>query len=521
MTNLTLPRPAEESRTLAFLERWAAAWFARPRRTGAFVITSHFAVWTLVPALVNPNLPLDVIEGLAWGHAWQWGYPKHPPLSGWMLELASGLHPGHDWPLYALSAGAISVALWAVWRLARDLFAPVPALIALMLMEGVIYHTFTSPEFNANVALLPFWALALLCLWRGLNGAGLPVWALCGFFIGLAFLAKYFTFFLILAVALLFLTAPFRAHLRRPGPYLAAVAAAVVVAPHLWWALQHDFVTVGYGIARATAENRGWFSQHVAGPLRFALAQVLAMLPLVLLFSSLGRPRWRPPADRAQRYFFIVVALLPLFAVLLIAAATGWRLRSMWGTPLLLLAAPMMVLWCAPAFHGARLGRFLGVWIVIFALGPLVYGGLALLEPHLVGKGKRVHFPGRDLAARLDAEWQTLAYGPLETIVGNEWLAGNAAFYGRDRPQVMLNGSTAQSPWIDPDALRARGGLLVWPAFDANGTAVTLDGSGLADIAPAECLEEKRPISLRWRTGAPLPPLSIGWAVLHPQGTCS
>ena len=45
-----------------------------------FLLT-HLVVWTLVPFFSNKNLPLDVIEALAWGSNLGWGWDKHPPLS--------------------------------------------------------------------------------------------------------------------------------------------------------------------------------------------------------------------------------------------------------------------------------------------------------------------------------------------------------------------------------------------------------------------------------------------------------
>src|SRR5579859_7538300 len=45
----------------------------------------HLALWTLVPTLLCRNLPLDVLEGIAYGQHWQWGYWKHPPLP-WILD---------------------------------------------------------------------------------------------------------------------------------------------------------------------------------------------------------------------------------------------------------------------------------------------------------------------------------------------------------------------------------------------------------------------------------------------------
>ena len=48
----------------------------------------HLAVWVLVPVLTHPNAPLDVVEIVYWGHEWQWGYVKHPPLPSWLSEAA-------------------------------------------------------------------------------------------------------------------------------------------------------------------------------------------------------------------------------------------------------------------------------------------------------------------------------------------------------------------------------------------------------------------------------------------------
>ena len=40
----------------------------------------HLFIWTLIPSLVNTNLPLDTIEALTWGNELQLGYDKYPPL---------------------------------------------------------------------------------------------------------------------------------------------------------------------------------------------------------------------------------------------------------------------------------------------------------------------------------------------------------------------------------------------------------------------------------------------------------
>ncbi|HEY5597654.1 MAG TPA: glycosyltransferase family 39 protein, partial [Kiloniellales bacterium] len=193
---------------------WAGSLIpARPAAVFWGFVGLHGAAWTLLPTLANANLPLDVIEGLAWGREWQLGYAKHPPLSPWLMEAfaALGRLAGDGtagWPFYLLSQISVGVAFWAMWRLARDLLDPVPALLSVLLLEGIFYHNFTSPEFNANVTLLPFWALAILALHRALRSGAWQAWAGWGLAAGLGLLGKYYTAVLLAAMAALVLATP-------------------------------------------------------------------------------------------------------------------------------------------------------------------------------------------------------------------------------------------------------------------------------------------------------------------------
>ena len=73
-----------------------------PTRTFVAFLALHAAVWTVLPALLFINLPLDLIEGLVYGREWQLGYDKLPPLPWWMLEATYRLF-GPDLFFYALS----------------------------------------------------------------------------------------------------------------------------------------------------------------------------------------------------------------------------------------------------------------------------------------------------------------------------------------------------------------------------------------------------------------------------------
>ena len=83
------------------------AWIAaRPGRAFAAFLALHAAVWTALPALLYPNLPLDLIEALIYGREWQLGYDKLPPLPWWLVEVAY-LTIGHDFAYYLLAQIAV------------------------------------------------------------------------------------------------------------------------------------------------------------------------------------------------------------------------------------------------------------------------------------------------------------------------------------------------------------------------------------------------------------------------------
>ena len=80
-------------------------------------ITIHLVLWTVVPSLVNPNLPLDTIEALAWGSNLDWGFNKHPPLSAFSTELIYKIFGPQDWAFYLLSQIFVIISFYFVFKL--------------------------------------------------------------------------------------------------------------------------------------------------------------------------------------------------------------------------------------------------------------------------------------------------------------------------------------------------------------------------------------------------------------------
>ncbi len=485
-------------------------------------LTLRTAAWTLLAGLTLPNAPLDLIEWLAWGHEWRWGYPKHPPFPAWVAEVFSRLSPGGVGGVYLAGYLATACCLWAVWRLAREVLPPRPALAAALAAEGIIFFAWEPAEFSNNVVLNACWALAILCLHRALATDRARWWAGLGLAAGLGLLSKYTLAFLLGPMVAYLLCDPHaRRSLARPGPYLAAAVATALFAPHFLWMVRNDFRTVSYALERS-ADAPSWVN-HFKNPVLFALSQGARLLPVFLILVPLTSLRWRPrelsPRARSDRRFLLAVVLGPVALLLLLSLLRGVQLREIWGSPLWSFTG-VLVLLC---LRGDTTGRALARSGLLAGAVAAVFFGIALtkfyLEARFVRVPNRVQFPGARLAGEVTRAWGRWCDRPFGVVGGECWMAGNVACYARHRPSLYSSGAVGMvlmeervTPWTGDEDLARRGGVLVW------------DAARMGDDLPAELRGRfptarlQPPLVLPYQTLAPLPPARVGLAFVLPAG---
>jgi hypothetical protein len=485
---------------------------AAPGRALAGVLALHVAVWTVLPALLYPNLPLDLIEALVYGREWQLGYDKLPPLPWWLVEIAYRTI-GHDFAYYLLAQLAVVAALAVIFMTARPLVGPVGALVTVLIVDGLHYLNYTAAKFNHDVIQLPLWALAGFAFQRALRGRSNADWLLLGLAIGLSLWAKYFVLVLALPLALfLFADRDARQCLRTPGPYLAAAVALIVMAPHLIWLVRNDFLPFAYAEHRALP-SRGLIG-HVWHPLQFAFGQAFFLLPSLLIAAPLFFPRRtaaEPPVAQPDAFDRRIVTLLafgPVATVLALSALSGRGTIAMWGYPLWLFLGLWLVLTARRLIDAARLGRVALTWAIVFACLALAFVANYAVLPAYDHRYRAVFFPGGELGRELSQRYRAITGQPIAYVIGSMWDGGNVSHYAPNHPRVLIDGSAARAPWIDLADLKARGALVVWT--DGDLTAVP---PALRTIAVDAAVQP--PLVLRYRRGDGS--VSVGWAILLPR----
>lgn len=422
----------------------------------------HLLCWTLVPAFVRLNLPLDTIEGTIWGHQLEWGYDKNPYLNGWLTALA--IHLGESgWGAYLFSQLSVAACLWSVWQLAIRMLPPAEALLSVLLLEGLQYFNFHAIDFNDNTLELGLWGLSSYFFYRALHENRYLPWLLTGFFTGLGLMAKYYTAVLITSMLLLLLvTANYRKLLKTLPPYFGLFAFLVVTVPHIIWLFSHDFITVQYVFARA-ASKPSW-TNHFFFPAQFVWQQVQVLIPsviLLILFLIGKRPLLSPTRfslTNCNLRFLLFIGLGPLILTILFSLSLGTNLRAGWGMPLLSFMGIILVSILQPNVTINKMYRFLGVIFVLLSVT------LSLYTTSLISSKDEstANFPGKAIAEVITHEWHERYHTSLEYVAGSRWVGGNIGFYSSDHPAVFIEWNPSHAPWVDMQKLKEKGGVFVW-----------------------------------------------------------
>ncbi len=493
-----------------------------PRSVFWLFAAIHLVLWTILPLVTQPNAPLDAVEIVAWGHEWQLGYAKHPPLASWLAEAARvvGGHSG-DWAIYLLGQLCVVTAFWAVWRLGLAVTSPGVALAGVLVLEATSSYTGATLEFNHNLVVLPFFPLSALCLYRAITSGRRRWWVATGAALGAGMMAKYTILLLGIAMAVFLVSnGEVRRRAAGPGPVLALGAALLVVLPHLVWLIASAFPTLAYAAERAHSQAGG--AGHILYPLEFLGRQFLMLgfigIAVLLLLDWPWRLRPLAPDERFRRRFLLAVGLGPCLCLLLVSAVTGMRLRNAWGMPLWSMLGLVLV-FCFVTRPAVQLIRRAALVCALFAVvNVLVELGEDVAGPYVTGEGLRTNFPGRLLATRIVEAWQQRYDKPLPLVGGERWFAGNVAFYAPSRPSIFSNGGLGGSapdeaacPWTSTADFKERGGVLVWSA-DKQGEA--LPEELRVSFPDAEVLPV---LTLPRQTGAPVKPVRAGIAIVAPR----
>lgn len=469
-------------------------------------------LWVLLAALTNSGQFADSIEQFVWAQSLESGYWKHPPLPSWLLWGAIKVFGfWSDWT-YVLAGLCFAGTALLTWDIARRLGGTRVATIAVLLQGLHLGFSQRAQLYNHNTVLLLFSALTVWAVLRAVASYRTRDWLLAGACGALAVLSKYQAVLLLGGILLaLVLAGELRDRRQRSGVGWALVTATLILLPHAAGQLWGETSPVRYAITRMEGQTLAAQLDSLRG---FAISQLRFHLPVALAIALAvwnGR-RTRTGARlgidpdlalrRWQRAWLIGLVAWPAAATVVLPLGSGMLLQAQWGLP----AFQFLVLYLAfklagrpsPLAHGVLTRSVLGVQLVnasFFVVGQLM--------PVPADRRLDPAYPARKLAAAVLSDWHKVTACPLKFVVGPSFEGGFVSIHAGGYPQVLEDGDLRKSPWIDPQAMR-RDGRVVLELKTGDGTH--------GDSSRMAVSRTQLPSQLSWTVVAP----ELGCDADHP-----
>lgn len=426
-----------------------------------FVLIVHTILWTIGPYWLRPSLPHDTLEGITWGLQWQWGYSKHPFLTAWLCAVFFKIIP-NDWSVYLLAQLAVVTTFLAVWQLAKQFLPIKQALVATLVLEGVLFYTINSFNLTPDTLQSPLWALLTLFFYQALTKENRYYWLLTGFFAALCVCTKYQV--IVLLLPMLFFccfNSKARAQFKKPGIYWALGCFLLVLSPHLIWLYQHDFMTLVYAqqISAEYTSDKTFFN-HFLHPMMLlanGLFQVLGAF--ILLWPFYSKKITSINLASFQWQFLLIIGLGPLVLSLFLCAISGDYFPPRWLTPYFSLIGIIAVSLLQPELTQRNLKKFTKSFILFFLV--LFTARMISLVPQVKPEND-AFLPNQTMASALSKVWHYYYHDSLPYIAGSNYLVSMVAPYLEDKPVPYLSWQKDKNTWIKEADLRKKGALFIW-----------------------------------------------------------
>ena len=393
----------------------------------------HLIIWTFVPYFSNKNLPLDVIEALAWGQNFYLGYNKHPPVSAWIPGLLFKIFGNKDWIYYLLSQVFIVISFIFLWKLSSLFFKKKSQiLLSILAIEGIAFYTFDTPQFNVNICQIPLWIGTVYFFFKSIKNNKIINWIFLGVFSALGFLTKYIFAYLLISLFFYLIFISTKKKKISFNFLYALLSFLLITIPHLQWLIQNDFTTLYYAIKRGGLNEFNIYN-HLLNPVKFLMNQIIVLLPFLLLIHILIKKiKVKLPINNEKFIFLLFSFLIPFFLILITSIITGSRIRTMWMIPFYSLIGIFFIFLYQNEINSKKFKNFFILLIIFLIVSPILYSLRSIYSD------SRTSYDGKKIALQVEQEWKNISKDKISNVGFSEWYAGNLSYQLGNRPKVFL-----------------------------------------------------------------------------------
>ncbi len=448
---------------------------------------------TLLRLAAAAVIPLTEDEAYyrLWALHPQFGYFDHPPMVAWWIH--AGMAIAGDNPLGVRLIPCLSCLVTSLlaFDLARQLGCDEAACArAAIWCNATLLIGAGGLLAIPDAAAVPFWTLALCCVARTRTSDASAWWIAAGAAAGLACLSKYSALFLAPGVALwLVARAEGLSELRKRGPWIAALVAALIFSANVMWNAGHHWVSFVKQFGRVAP---GRIDPRFE--LELILGQFLLLNPFITVFVLRAIAGRKPGAAQARPDLSLILVTSAPFAFYLVLHALHDRVQAHWPVPLY----PALAIAAAAAAGREPLGRALRTARALAAPFGLGLAAVGLLHAALPSTDLRKGDPADPLrgwpefAAQVEADRQAQGAAWIGTL--SYGVTGQLAAQNRIQAPVfeLIERDRYAMDAASPPADAARPGLVV--DLERRATAAKLS-SCFAQVQPLKSLARGRSAS--------------------------
>ena len=485
---------------------------ARPRLVVWVVLLVQGAIWLLLPMLLYGSPPGDVATVLAIGRNYAIGTPDGPPLAFWLADIAFRAAGHHIVGVYLLVQLCVVAAFWGLYQLGRAIVGGPHAVLAVLLTLPVTAFSISNVAFGPDVLALPIWSYLVLQVWRVIGEGRRNAWFGLALNAGLLVLTTSAAPVLLALVLVVLLVLPRgRRSFTSLDPLYALLVFAVIVLPYVIWLARNG----GYDVPLPAFERmdaKGFAALRLFGGLLAAMTGVIVLTMMTtrrLVSIRENAPEIaRSGIDPLGRPFVLIFALVPALGGCLIAGIYGWpEVVGGAGTALLLSGLAVVVL--SGDIIVLRQQKLLRKIWALAVIAPAAFAAsVVLIAPWIGGAERDTTIPAKQIAAFFGDSYARRTGKTLPAVAGDPQLAALVAM-GASRPQLLIDAQPARTPWLTPQALIERGGIVLWRAIDTLGTPPADIAQRFPGLVPEVPRGFDRLVNGRQT------PLRIGWAILR------
>jgi 4-amino-4-deoxy-L-arabinose transferase-like glycosyltransferase len=403
-------------------------------------------------ALLNVY-PGDVHQNTA--EIYMWGtlgseliYARHPPLLPWIVGGLNHFVPVNYVVLAALAAFNVTLAAYAVWRIACLTVGEARAGLVVAIYWLSPYTVWHAVKFDHNAILLSTWPLVV---WAFLLSLRDPKWWR-GLILGLAstaaIYAKYNSGLLLVAVAVAAIASPRRAtYFRTSAPYVALTTLILLVAPLAWAAYRDQLSTVHHALKQAVPIG--------SLPTYMLAINLLRLLPVLagfaLLYYWIG-----PRRGESTQYLreLLILILLPYGLIVGANIAFGLRGSQAWPMPVFALV-PLLLVSLLRTPNADQLAVLFRASPYLLCLIPVV--GVFMLAIGFRQLNHNIVEPRQELAREAASIWGRAIHRPVGIVAGDGAIDFSASLALPDHPRAWAK--FGRDWWITPKLIDQRGVL--------------------------------------------------------------